>query len=270
MKITVLIENTSQNNLLSEHGLSLYIEYNDKAYLLDAGSTDKFISNAKALDINLDVDYCILSHGHYDHAGGYAKYLSMYDKQVYAMMSAFDTYVSGDDKHEISIPKTIPKDKFLFIDSVTRLEEDVYLIPHNKLLSDIGKRSKMYRYVHNEYIYDDFSHELSLVFETDKGLVIFNSCSHGGVSHIIEEVKQVLPNKHIYAFIGGLHLKGRKNGKEICTFSSEEMKAMSKYLLDNVDILYTGHCTGSVGYLSLSEFMGNRVEQLYSGKVMEV
>ena len=36
---------------------------------------------------------------------------------------------------------------------------------------------------------DNFCHEQSLVLDTDSGLVIFNSCSHGGVVNIINEVK---------------------------------------------------------------------------------
>lgn len=266
MKITVLIENTSYE-LLHEHGLSLYIQYNDKTYLLDTGSSSKFMDNAKTLSIDLDVDYNILSHGHYDHSGGYSTYLSLYDKKVYAMKSVFDTYVSSHDKHDISVPRSVPKDKFILIDKVTKLEENVYLIPHSKALCDIGKRSMMYRSVNNEYVYDDFSHELSLVFDTDRGLVILNSCSHGGVRNIIEDVREVLPNKHIYVYMGGLHLKGKNN---TCVYSKEEVYDIAKYLLDHVDILYTGHCTGDIAYSYLKEIMNDRVVQLYSGKVVEV
>ena len=45
MKIHVLIENTTDSDLQCEHGLSLYIEYQDKKILLDAGSTDVFAEN---------------------------------------------------------------------------------------------------------------------------------------------------------------------------------------------------------------------------------
>jgi 7,8-dihydropterin-6-yl-methyl-4-(beta-D-ribofuranosyl)aminobenzene 5'-phosphate synthase len=53
---------------------------------------------------------------------------------------------------------------------------------------------------------DDFSHEQSLVLETDMGLIIFNSCSHGGAVNIINEIKSTFPGKHIYGLIGGFHL----------------------------------------------------------------
>ena len=37
MKITVLVENSTSCRLYGEHGLSVYIEYDGKKYLLDTG-----------------------------------------------------------------------------------------------------------------------------------------------------------------------------------------------------------------------------------------
>ena len=84
MKVSVIIENTSKNEILiAEHGLSLYIEYEGKQYLLDAGATGIFLQNANNMGIDLNnVDYCILSHGHYDHAGGYGAFFENYKKCV--------------------------------------------------------------------------------------------------------------------------------------------------------------------------------------------
>lgn len=55
---------------------------------------------------------------------------------------------------------------------------------------------------------DDFSHEQSLVFDTKEGLVIFNSCSHGGADVIIREAEAAFPGKQIYGLIGGFHCSG--------------------------------------------------------------
>ena len=51
MKITVLVENTAMEPLGCEHGLSLFIEFQGENYLLDAGTTDLFLENAKRLDV---------------------------------------------------------------------------------------------------------------------------------------------------------------------------------------------------------------------------
>ena len=114
MKVSVIIENTSENEILAaEHGLSLYIEYEEKKYLLDAGATGVFLQNANHMGIDLsNVDYCILSHGHYDHAGGFGTFFEKYKKCVYAMSTAVDEYYSGSggNIHEIGIPKDILKE----------------------------------------------------------------------------------------------------------------------------------------------------------------
>lgn len=279
MKITVLIENTGPNDLLVEHGLSLLIEYHHLSYLLDAGSSSAFMSNAKTLNVPIDnVKYCILSHGHYDHAGGFDAYLSQNKKKtVYAMKSIFEQYYSGSGGvlHSIGVPVSIQQNhshQFRLIDTMTQIDKNVYLIPHStKHLELVGMRNLMFIKKNHQFINDDFFHELSLVFETSKGLVIFNSCSHAGLQNIIEEVKLSLPNKNIYAFIGGLHLKGKKDGKEICTFSHDEIKKMSDYLIkENVQILYTGHCTGHIGFQMLKTFMGERIQPLTTGSIIEI
>ena len=72
MRIINLIENTEGRlGTDFEHGLSFYIETKNHKLILDLGQTDKALSNATKLGIDLTkVDTMILSHGHYDHSGG--------------------------------------------------------------------------------------------------------------------------------------------------------------------------------------------------------
>ena len=50
MKVVTLLENTTcRDDLICEHGLSLFIETADKRILFDAGQTDAFAKNAAAL-----------------------------------------------------------------------------------------------------------------------------------------------------------------------------------------------------------------------------
>ncbi len=275
MKIQVLIENTTDSELKAEHGLSIFIEYKDKKILLDAGTTATFIDNALKMKVDIaNVDFCVLSHGHYDHSGGFAEYLkNNMDKKIYAMSTAIDEYYSGSGGyiHEIGIPKNVYpaySDNFIFIDKPTEVSDGIYLIPHStEGLEKIGERAKLYKKADGEYVPDDFSHEMSLVFDTDDGLVVFNSCSHSGIINIIEEVKAYFDNKNVYAFLGGLHMKGKNGDKEICTFSEEEIERMTDYLKENgLKKLYTGHCTGMVGFELIKKYMGHDVEYLMTGR----
>lgn len=78
MRITSLVENTTTKGFPVEHGLSLHIEMNDgRRILFDMGQGTLFATNAKRAGIDPSkADLAIVSHGHYDHGGGLATYLS--------------------------------------------------------------------------------------------------------------------------------------------------------------------------------------------------
>ncbi len=77
MIIKTLVENTSMfKNFGSEHGLSLYIETKYHRILFDVGASELFLENSKRMDVNIaDVDFLVISHGHYDHGGGLKAFL---------------------------------------------------------------------------------------------------------------------------------------------------------------------------------------------------
>lgn len=277
MKITVLIENTTQSELLCEHGLSILIENNGKKYLLDAGTTDKFLDNARNMNIDMSyVDMCVLSHGHYDHSGGFYTYLQTNSTvSVYAMEKFDGEYFSSNGgMHEIGVSKDIIKDfgqRFIKVSEVTKIDEGVYLVPHTTLeLEKIGERTGLFKKMNDEIVADDFCHELSLVIDNVGGLTIFNSCSHGGFCNIIREVKAYFGDRKINAFIGGLHMNGMKDGAEYCTFSQEQIDEIAVTMeKEKVKKIYTGHCTGEVGFEKVRLACGNeKVEKLYTGKII--
>ena len=71
MRITVLSDNLPARGLEAEWGLSLYLEYQGHALLLDTGASDLFARNAEALGLDLGaVAFGVLSHAHWDHANG--------------------------------------------------------------------------------------------------------------------------------------------------------------------------------------------------------
>ncbi len=291
MTVTVLIENTlpaDENgqglsrdgftdgklcDLQCEHGLSLLIEKDGKRILLDAGSTEQFSDNAKVMGISLqDVDMAVLSHGHYDHSGGLTALFRENDKvKVYAQKNVVAHYYSGGGgMHEIGVPECVlaQDERFSFVQGVLEPEKGMYLIPHStKGLERIGEKARLYRKTDDEeFVPDDFCHEQSLVFDTKEGLVVFNSCSHGGVVNILREVKAVCGNKPIYAYIGGLHMKGKDQGEEICTFSKEELDTLCDEIRkEQIRYVYTGHCTGQPGLLEMKKRLGDVLKPLVTG-----
>lgn len=276
MKITVLVENTGPSELKIEHGLSLYIEFNDKKYLLDAGPSDSFFKNAHALSIDLDrVDKAVLSHGHYDHGDGFMVFLNQYkDKVVYGAKNIFDDYYSGSGGsiHYIGLSSKLKqmKNRFNTISKDTKIDEKIYLILDDvSNTKEIGVQKKLYKKVDDVLQPDNFNHELSLVFDTPKGLVICNSCSHAGLESIVDNIKKRL-NKPVYAYVGGLHMKSTKNHIETSSFTEEQIQNLCIFIKKNIQYVLTGHCTGNVSYDLLKKYLKDRIDFLTTGKTIEI
>lgn len=276
MRITVLVENTGPSELKIEHGLSLYIEFNDKKYLLDAGPSDSFFKNAHALSIDLGrVDKAVLSHGHYDHGDGFMVFLNQYkDKVVYGAKNIFDDYYSGSggSVHYIGLSSKLKqmKNRFNTISMDTKIDEKIYLILDDvSNTKEIGVQKKLYKKVDDVLQPDNFDHELSLVFDTPKGLVICNSCSHAGLESIVDNIKKRL-NKPVYAYVGGLHMKSTKNHIETSSFTEEQIQNLCIFIEKNIQYVLTGHCTGNVSYDLLKKYLKDRIDFLTTGKTIEI
>jgi len=280
MKITVLIENKADNKLSKEHGLAILIEYNNKNYLLDTGASDLFLGNADKLGVDLSkVTAAVLSHSHYDHSGGYAAFFSRNSKaKVYLRTAAKERCYAkiGLFKQYIGIPKGILEqftDRFIYVnnDNDYEMDEGVWLIPHKtEGRKARDKKARMYRKTENGMHVDDFQHEHSLVFDGSNGLVILNSCCHSGVQNIVAEVKETFPSKEIAAVIGGFHLMGL-TGTNSMSLKADEVKALGQQLMRlGVKHIYTGHCTGYPAYRILKETLGDRVQYLSTGTIIEL
>jgi 7,8-dihydropterin-6-yl-methyl-4-(beta-D-ribofuranosyl)aminobenzene 5'-phosphate synthase len=269
MRAMVVVDNRKNGDIQGEWGLCIYIEYGDQKILLDVGASELFVENAKKLGISLkDIDMAVLSHAHYDHANGMEAFFQNNDKAKFYLRETCDEncyFKKWFITKYIGIPKHILAkypDRIVFAKGDMKLCEGVYLIPHKTDgLSEIGKREKMYQRKGRKWVPDDFSHEQSLVFETQKGLVIFNSCSHGGAVNIINEVASTFPDKKVYALIGGFHLFNKP---------VSEVQALGKKIRDTgIAYVCTGHCTGGKAYAALQEELGDKLHQLQVGLVME-
>jgi 7,8-dihydropterin-6-yl-methyl-4-(beta-D-ribofuranosyl)aminobenzene 5'-phosphate synthase len=278
MKIVTLIENQTENELVCEHGLSFYIEFNRKKYLLDAGQSSLFAENAKMLGVDLsDVDMAVLSHAHYDHANGFAKFAEVNGRARIYMQSAaknkcFSEKAAGLADIGISEKvRTAVEDRVCYADGDAKIDEGVYLVAHHaEGLSERGKQMHMFTEVQGEKQYDDFAHEQSLVFELPEGIIVFNSCCHGGVDLVLEEAKERFKDKPVIAMLGGFHLMG-SDGPDSMRESEEQVRLLGQKLCSlQVGRLYTGHCTGTKAFPILKEVLGDRLQLLVTGKVIEL
>lgn len=284
MKITALIENRSGEDrtgqsLAGEHGLSIHIEYCGKQYLLDSGSSDLFLENAAKMGIDLaQTAAAVLSHAHYDHSGGYEGFFRINSgAKVYVRETVEENAyykIVGPLQKYIGIPQGLLDkyaERFVYVRGICEIADGVKLLPHTTAnLSMRGEKAHMYRKQGNRFVPDDFSHEQSLIFETENGPVVLNSCSHAGIDTVVEEVQKVYPNEKIAAVIGGFHLMGPTGARSMAG-SVEEVKALAGRLERlGVGHIYTGHCTGEPAYAVLKECLGDRITYFSTGTVLQL
>lgn len=280
MKITTLIENLKDDSvdLINEHGLSLYIEKDDKRILFDTGRSDNFIKNAEKLGINLEnVDLVVISHGHGDHGGGLLSFLKVNKKaKIYMKRKVNKDYFAGIlfFKKSISINKDVFEkysSRIEYVDSFAEIAKDIFII------TDIDKHHKIP--AGNKYLFikegqrlikDKFEHELIMTIKEKDGICMFSGCSHNGTVNMIEAVKKFFPGTNIKAVIGGFHLV---KIPAVDTFSApqEEIDLIAnKIISEKIEKVYTGHCTGEKAYNKLKQVLGDRIEYIKTGSKIQI
>lgn len=270
MKVIVLSDNIGSGEIRGEWGLSFYIEFNGRKYLLDTGGSDLFLNNAEKLGIDIsDVDCAILSHAHYDHSLGMEAFFRVNSKAVFFVSpNAGENCYSGRCflSRYIGLPKGVLstyRERIKMPSGVAEIDKDVFVVPHSTDgLSKIGRRSHLYVRRGWRFLPDDFSHEQSLVFRTDRGLVIFNSCSHSGADVVMEEVGRAFPGESVVAYLGGLHLF-RLNGSEVREIALRIRKS-------GISRVITGHCTGDNAFAVLKSCLGDAIDQFHCGMSVEL
>ena len=270
MHATILVDNLTKNNLSPEWGLSVYIEYGQHKILLDTGASGRFLKNADAMGIDLaQIDCGVLSHAHYDHADGMGDFFARNQKAIFYLREGSKENCYGKKwcfHKYIGIHRGFLKtygDQIKYVSGNYEILPGVTLVPHSTPgLEEIAKRVDLYIKENGRLRPDSFAHEQSLVFDTEKGLVIFSSCSHGGADNIIREIEAAFPGKQLYAMLGGFHLYKS---------SQEEVRALADRIRKTgIRKIYTGHCTGEPAFAILKEELGDCAEQLYTGMEIEL
>ncbi|MBR2108710.1 MAG: MBL fold metallo-hydrolase [Ruminococcus sp.] len=256
MRITALTENTTEYNLPVEHGLSLYIETEDRTILFDTGQTDLFAKNAEKLGIDLaSVKIAVISHGHYDHGGGIKTFLSINDKApVYMSRYAFEEHYNGEKY--IGLDKSLEgSERIILTDGVTKISDGLTLYSCNEKdkLIDLGSFG-LNMIKDGKKVPDDFRHEHFLLIEENGKCVLISGCSHKGIINIQEWFKPDV-------LIGGFHFSKQPLDSSLESYAKTLNKYSTRY--------YTCHCTGMEQYKYMKKYM-NKLNYICTGKTIEL
>lgn len=259
MKITALVENVSlTDEIQSEHGLSLYIETEEKKILFDMGQTDLFADNAEKLEIDLSqVDLAILSHGHYDHGGGMKRFLEINQTaSIYINRNAFGQYYNGPEKY-IGLDQQMKNEpRIRWTDDEHILSNTMELITYNQETAEYPNYGQgLLQKKAGRFQPDTFRHEQYLLVEEGGKRILVSGCSHKGIVNLALWARPDV-------VIGGFHLKKVED--------ETELKALGE-LLKNMNIqFYTCHCTGKWQFEQLKKIMESQLQYLHCGETIEI
>jgi 7,8-dihydropterin-6-yl-methyl-4-(beta-D-ribofuranosyl)aminobenzene 5'-phosphate synthase len=274
--------------LMQDFGFSAVVEYKGKTILFDAGTDARvFESNLKSLKIDLrKIDIAVVSHGHYDHIGGFDYLLSVNPKVKIYLPSDFFSLGAPIKfpfrEAEPAVAKTLPKDEQYFrgervvegmltvptgrfwksnVEYLTEAKEvlpGVTIIPTTSKL--MGTFIKYPPFENNPQFVG--MPELSASFATEKGEIILSGCSHTSIETIVQETRKVRKGK-IYMVAGGFHL---------IPYSRQYIEDLAKRMHEEygVEAVAPAHCTGHLGFSVFQKEFGDKYRFFGLGETLKL
>jgi len=248
LKISILCDDTvASGEFIAEHGSSIHIELgNGRRWLMDTGTTDVFLMNARQLGLPLDnLDGIVISHGHDDHTGGLAfcsrlKGTPPVYGHPYIWQKQYEVK-SGEPVRVLGMPFMARKyadPVFRPLNGTTKLDEELYFF------TDIPREPGSYAPVEGKFFNEDgtgpcpIADDSSLAVRTPRGLVVLFGCAHAGYVNILKAVFREFPGERLLAVVGGLHL-GSASDKVL----AEAVEYTNSVKAEGFTF-HGGHCTG--------------------------
>lgn len=277
-RVTILAEDLAgyDSPLNAKFGLSMLLEVqvgdHETQVLYDANQSSKpVLDNLHSLGISLDRLNCIfLSHCHFDHTGGLAGILEAINRPIPVIShpglfrpcfeikpeGLWPIGLNGATQTELEQRKAT----FLFARGPMQLMPGVITSGEIPLTNDFEKPAEIYTIEDGIVMPDVMKDDAAIILNTREGLVVLLGCCHAGVVNTLEHARKLTGVEHVHAIIGGLHL----------LFASEERIQKTIEALEEVDIVYAGHCTGLRAVAALMQSKGANFYQIHTGLQVQV
>lgn len=252
LKITILSTMLADGHELGEWGFSALVEADGHLILFDTGAHPDLVEmNAHQMGIAFtQVPEVILSHNHSDHTGGFmtlrravmaqapsALARTHVAKGIFYPRSSGIPLVESNAMIKIKDEYEATGGVFIVHDSPAQLYPGVWLtgpVPRKYPEHNWSSEGKVKG--PNGWREDTIPEDMSLVVDTDKGLVIVTGCGHAGVVNIVDYSRQIVRPARVHALIGGIHLFDATD--ETLGWTSGKLAEVG------VDNFIGAHCTG--------------------------
>jgi 7,8-dihydropterin-6-yl-methyl-4-(beta-D-ribofuranosyl)aminobenzene 5'-phosphate synthase len=262
----------------ANHGLALVITTHGPAgtrtILFDGGPVDYAVErNGVRLGIDFgSIGAAMLSHGHWDHAGGIPRALGMIvqanggravplylhpgmfrsrgalqpDGGVLPMQpipTPVDWALLGAEPVVTDTAQTVLDDRFFVSGEIPRIT------PYEKgLAGQVCRASDNAPWEPDPLLMDE---RFLAVHVRDKGLVVFSACSHAGIVNVLHHARALFPEVKLHAVMGGFHLAGPTEA-----IIPETVRDLGTF---GLELIIPAHCTGWRALNALERAYGEKV-----------
>lgn len=273
------------NICCAHHGLSLlltaHIGDQTRTLLFDAGPEGAtFVRNSRILGVDFATpDAVVLSHGHWDHAGGLLAAVEAIAEarkpdqvDCYMHPGMFAQRGTKRPNGEMYVHEPVPNPEALGRAGarVTSSREPqlaaggaFYVsgeIPR-RTSYEVGLPGHMRRGADGETWEPDpllMDERFVSVHVKGKGQFVFSACSHAGVINVLNHARETFPKVPLYGVMGGLHLSGVT--EKIIPETIRDLKTFG------LKMLAPGHCTGWRALTAMAREFGDELAPSAVGK----
>ena len=263
IKVVVLSTMLADTKGIGEWGFAALVEADGRRVLFDTGARpETVLRNARELGIDLaGVRDVVLSHHHGDHTGGLMTLRRELAKVNPEALSRAHVGAGiflprpGDDGRETNETAELKADyeatggRFVEVGRPTELFEGAWLtgpIPRRHPERNWSGRKKIK--TDGGLVEDTVPEDMSLVLDTDSGLVVVTGCGHAGVVNTLEFARESVRKAPVHAVLGGVHLFAADGAA--LDWTAGRLKAMG------VANLLGAHCTGVETVYALRSRLG--------------